>query len=112
MRRSWASGCDPRPRGRKFAVSSSEVPHTPQPDPVGSAQWFFGKSQAALGNYDRAYEAFRRAYQVERNVESIPRELAGVCLELRRFDEGVEFAQAAVTLDPGNAEALGNLAVA
>jgi tetratricopeptide (TPR) repeat protein len=77
-----------------------------------NAQWFFGKSQAALGNHERAYEAFRRAYQVEKNVESILRELAGVCLELRRFDEAVEMAQAAVTLDPGNAEALGNLAVA
>jgi Flp pilus assembly protein TadD len=77
-----------------------------------NAQWFFGKSQMALGNYDEAYEAFRRAYRIEKNVEPILRELAGACLELRRFDEAVEVAQATVVLDPGNAELLGNLAVA
>ncbi len=77
-----------------------------------NAQWFYGKSQIALGNYPKAYEAFRRAYQVEKNVEAILRELSGVCLELQRFDEAVEIAQSAVTLDPGNAELLGNLAVA
>lgn len=77
-----------------------------------NAQWYFGKSQLALGNYTKAYEAFRHAYRIKQDVEPILRELAGTCLELRRFDEAVEVAQAAVTLDPGNAESLGNLAVA
>jgi tetratricopeptide (TPR) repeat protein len=76
-----------------------------------NAQWFYGKSQMILGNYQAAYEAFRRAYRVEKNVEAVFRELAGACLELQRFDEAVEIAQAAVTLDPSNAETLGNLAV-
>ncbi len=77
-----------------------------------NAQWFYGKSQVALGHPEVAYEAFRRAYQVEKNVEGILRELAGVCLELRRFDEAVSVAESAVSLDPGNVELLGNLALA
>jgi len=93
------------------AVSMLEKVVAEAPD-WWNAQWFYGKSQMALGNYHEAYEAFRCAYRVEKNVEPILRELAGVCLELRRFDEAVEVAQAAVTLDPGNAELLGNLAVA
>lgn len=77
-----------------------------------NAQWFLGKAQMGLGRYDKAYEAFRRAYRIETKVEPILRELAGTCLELQRFDEAVEVAQAAVSLDPGNAELLANLAVA
>jgi len=77
-----------------------------------NAQWFLGKSNLALGNYTKAYEAFRRAYAIEKSVEPILRELAGACLELGRFDEAVEIAQAAISFDPANAELLGNLAVA
>jgi tetratricopeptide (TPR) repeat protein len=77
-----------------------------------NAQWFYGKSQLALGNYEAAYRAFRQAYQHEKNVEIILRELAGVCLELRKFEEAVTVAEAALALDPRNAELLGNLAVA
>jgi hypothetical protein len=77
-----------------------------------NAQWFYGKSQVALGNYQTAYQAFQHAYEHEKNVEAILRELAGVCLELRRFDEAVTIAEAALALDPSNAELLGNLAVA
>jgi tetratricopeptide (TPR) repeat protein len=77
-----------------------------------NAQWFLGKAEMALGNHEKAYEAFRRAYALEKNVEAIPRELAGTCLEIRRFDEAVEIGQAAVALDPANAELLGNLALA
>lgn len=77
-----------------------------------NAQWFYGKSQVALGNYESAYKAFQEAYRTEKNVEAVLRELAGVCLELRRFDEAVSVAEAALALDPGNAELLGNLAVA
>lgn len=77
-----------------------------------NAQWFYGKSQIALGNHESAYKAFSHAYRHEKNVEAILRELAGVCLELRRFEEAVTVAEAALALDPGNAELLGNLAVA
>ena len=76
-----------------------------------NAQWFYGKSQLALGNHEAAYEALRNAYNLERNVEAIPRELAGVCLELRRFNEAVAVAQEALALDPDNAELLGNLSL-
>ena len=76
-----------------------------------NAQWFYGKSQLALGNYDAAYQALNHAYQLEKSVEMIPRELAGVCLELGRFDESVAVAEAAVALDPTNVELLGNLSV-
>lgn len=77
-----------------------------------NAQWFYGKSQMALGNYDSGYKAFKHAYQHEKCVEAILRELAGVCLELKRFEEAVTVAEAALALDPANAELLGNLAVA
>jgi hypothetical protein len=77
-----------------------------------NAQWFYGKSQLALGNYEAAYTAFQQAYRVEKNVEEIQRELCGVCLELRRFDEAVRIGEAALALDPRNIELLGNLAVA
>ena len=76
-----------------------------------NAQWFYGKSQLALGNYEAAYEALRSAYNLEKKVEVIPRELAGVCLELRRFDEAVAVAEEALALDPDNAELLGNLSL-
>ncbi len=77
-----------------------------------NAQWFYGKSQIALGHYETAYTAFHHAYRVEKNAEPILRELSGVCLELQRFDEAVQIGQAAVALDPSNAELLGNLSVA
>lgn len=77
-----------------------------------NAQWFYGKGLLALGNHELAYQAFHRAYEREKGVESIPRELCGVCLELRRFDEAVKVAEQAVVLDPDNAELLGNLSVA
>jgi hypothetical protein len=69
-----------------------------------NAQWFYGKSQLALGNYEAAY-------QLEKSVEIIPRELAGVCLELGRFDESVVVGEAALALDPTNVELLGNLSL-
>ena len=77
-----------------------------------NAQWFYGKSQIALGNYESAYKAFKSAYQLENGVEAILRELAGVCLELKKFEEAVSVGEAALALDPANAELLGNLAVA
>lgn len=77
-----------------------------------NAQWFYGKSQLALGNYESAYKAFKHAYQFEKNVEAILRELSGVCLELKKFEEAVTVAEAALALDASNPELLGNLAVA
>jgi hypothetical protein len=76
-----------------------------------NAQWFYGKSLLALGDHEAAYTALRSAYNLERNVEVVPRELAGVCLELRRFDEAVAVAEEALALDPDNAELLGNLSL-
>lgn len=77
-----------------------------------NAQWFYGKSQIALGNHEAAYQAFQHAYKYEKNVEAIPRELAGVCLELGKFDEAVSVTESALGLDPSNVELIGNLAVA
>lgn len=76
-----------------------------------NARWFYGKSQLALGNHQVAYEAFHAAYRIEQNVEYIQRELGGVCLELGKFDEAATIGEAALALDPSNAELLGNLAV-
>lgn len=77
-----------------------------------NAQWFYGKGLLALGNLQLAYQAFRCAYEQEKSVEMIPRELAGACLELRRFEEAVDIAEQAVVLEPDNADLLGNLALA
>jgi tetratricopeptide (TPR) repeat protein len=77
-----------------------------------NAHWFLGKGQLALGNLERAYRSFRRAFDLERNVETVPRELAGVCLELRRFNEAISVAEQAVAIAPKNAGLIGNLALA
>lgn len=50
--------------------------------------------------------------QMEKGIESIPRELAGVCLQLGKFDEAVGVAEQAVTLEPDDAGLIGNLALA
>ena len=42
----------------------------------------------------------------------IVRELAGTCLELGKFDDGVELTERAVALHPDNHELLANLALA
>lgn len=77
-----------------------------------NALWYRGKGYLALGNCELAYESFRRAYELERNVEAIPQELAGVCLELGKFEEAVDVAERAASLDPKDVGLIGNLAVA
>jgi tetratricopeptide (TPR) repeat protein len=77
-----------------------------------NALWYHGKGQIALGNYELAYQSLRRAYELEKNVEAVPRELAGVCLELGKFDEAVSVAEQATALDPDNVGLIGNLALA
>jgi tetratricopeptide (TPR) repeat protein len=76
-----------------------------------NVHWYHGKGQMALGKIELAYRSFQRAYELEQTVEVVPRELAGVCLELGKFDEAVKVAEKAVALDPGNAGLLGNLAL-
>ncbi len=77
-----------------------------------NALWYHGKGQLALGNYELAYQSLRRAFDLEKGVEAVPRELAGVCLELGKFDEAVSVAEQATTLEPDNAGLIGNLALA
>jgi tetratricopeptide (TPR) repeat protein len=74
--------------------------------------WLHGKGHIALGNTAAAYESFKRAFALEQNDQAIPRELAGACLELGKFAEGVQVAERAVAIQPDNHELLGNLAVA
>ncbi len=74
--------------------------------------WFHGKGHVALGNLLAAYESFHCAYALEKNEEAILRELAGTCLALGKFDEGLRLGERAVTLHPDNHELLGNLALA
>ena len=77
-----------------------------------NAYWYHGKGHVALGNYEPAYRSFRRAFELETETEAIPRELAGVCLQLNKFDEAVEVAEKAVALVPDSSDLLGNLALA
>ncbi|TWT62019.1 tetratricopeptide repeat protein [Rubinisphaera italica] len=77
-----------------------------------NALWFYGKGHSSLGNTEKAYEAFRRAFELEKGVEAIPRELAGACLSLNKFDEAVEVNQHAASLQPDNSPTIGNLAIA
>jgi tetratricopeptide (TPR) repeat protein len=74
--------------------------------------WCLGKGEMALGDYEIAYQSLRRAYELERNAETVPRELAGVCLQLGKFDEAVDIAENATSLDPSNTGLIGNLALA
>jgi Flp pilus assembly protein TadD len=77
-----------------------------------SVHWFLGKGHLALGNDVQAHQAFRRAYELEKNIEVIPRELAGVCLQLGEFKEAVDVAEQSVSIQPDNADLIGNLALA
>lgn len=83
---------------------------------IASSSWkvffFYGKGLSALGQKELAYEAFQKAVELETEVELIPCELAGVCLELGRFEEAVKVAEKAVCLQPDNPHSLGNLALA
>jgi tetratricopeptide (TPR) repeat protein len=78
----------------------------------GSALWHHGKGQMALGNHELAYRSFRRAYELEKNADEVSRELAGVCLELGKFDEAVSVVEHAVAIDPRAVDLIGNLALA
>jgi tetratricopeptide (TPR) repeat protein len=77
-----------------------------------NVHWFCGKGLMSLGKHSEAFDAFSRAYQLEQGVEAVSRELAGVCLELGKFDEAVVIAERAATIAPDNAETIGNLALA
>ena len=74
--------------------------------------WFHGKGLVALGRTAEAYESFRKAFELEQGVEAVLRELAGVCLELAKFDEAVAVAERAAELSPADPATLGNLALA
>lgn len=74
--------------------------------------WFHGKGLVALGRPAEAYESFHRAFELEQGAEVIPRELAGVCLELGKFDEAVVVAERAAAISPADPATLGNLALA
>ena len=76
------------------------------------ALWYHGKANIALGNMEAAHGSLKKAFEIESNVEIIPRELAGVCLVLKRFDEAVTVGEAAVALEPDSPELLCNLATA
>lgn len=73
--------------------------------------WVHGKGKIALGEYEAAYQSLKKAFDLESEEESVPRELAGVCLELGKFDEAVSVAERAVVLIPDSSAALGNLAI-
>ncbi len=74
--------------------------------------WFHGKGLQSLGKPGDSYDSFKKAYDLEPNVEAVPRELAGVCLELGKFDEAVSVAGHAASIAPDKAETLGNWALA
>ncbi|MCA9217512.1 MAG: tetratricopeptide repeat protein [Planctomycetales bacterium] len=80
------------------------------PDAWG-AHWFLGKGLTAVGRYEEAYQSFHRALELERDTEAIGRELAGVCLELKKYDEAVTVAEQAAALKPDDHTTLGNLAL-
>jgi tetratricopeptide (TPR) repeat protein len=73
---------------------------------------YYGKGLLALGKNEQAYNSFRRAYELEKGVELITRELAGVCLELMKYDEAVEISEKSAALSPDKADILGNLSLA
>ena len=77
-----------------------------------NAHWFLGKGLLALGNIELAHQAFQRAFELEKEEEAIPRELAGVCLELGKFDEAAMVAEHATAIEPDNVGLIGNLALA
>lgn len=93
------------------AVEQLEEVIKDSPDAWG-AHWHHGKGLLALGDNPRAYTSLERAYELEPNVEAVPRELAGVALELGKFDVAVSVSQHAVTLQPDSSQSIGNHAIA
>ncbi|QDU54276.1 tetratricopeptide repeat protein [Aeoliella mucimassa] len=73
--------------------------------------WMLGKGYQSLGNNAQAYKSFRTALELNNNEEAILRELAGLCLTARRFDEAVGYAQTAASAKPDDPQVLGNLAI-
>lgn len=91
----------------------AELGHLLSLDPTRwNVLWLHGKGLMALGRLEEAYESLHKAYDSERNVEAVPRELAGICLELGKFEEAVAVAEQATLLSPEDAGSLGNLAIA
>lgn len=82
------------------------------PSATWQAWWLLGKGQLAIGQNEDAYQSFQHAHRMEPNTTAIPREWGGVCMELKRFDEAVDVAQRAVSVEPDNAELIANLAIA
>lgn len=75
------------------------------------AHFFTGKGWQALGEHQKAYNNFFRAHNLEKENTAICKEIAGACLELGNAEEGVGYAEIAVTCDPEDAELICNLAI-
>lgn len=74
--------------------------------------WFHGKGHSAIGDRTKAYASLHRAFELEKGETVIARELAGVCLEVGKFDEAVVTAERAVSLAPDDDGLIANLGLA
>ncbi|PCJ54345.1 MAG: hypothetical protein COA79_22040 [Planctomycetota bacterium] len=73
--------------------------------------WYLGKGHLALGNLELSYKYLLNAIKIEKTEEIILRELVGVCLELSKFNEAIEYSESSAILAPDNIEILGNLSI-
>ena len=76
------------------------------------AFWMLAKGQHAIGKSLHAYNAYQAALALEPEEICILRELGGVCLELGKGAEAVDYAERAVAMFPDAHDLLANLAMA
>lgn len=77
-----------------------------------AAFWLKGKAYQALNDSENAYLQFKESFKINKENPDVARELMIECLNLNKFNEGVEVALHASSLDKENAGLLGNLALA
>lgn len=70
-----------------------------------------GKGWYSIDDLPNAKSNLTRAHEIDKNC-LVMKELAGVCLEMKDFDESCRIGEQAVALEPDNTDLLGNLAVA
>jgi Flp pilus assembly protein TadD len=77
-----------------------------------AAYWIMGKGYQALGDSENACDAFGKSFAVQRQNPDVAREYMFECLNLGRGAKGVDVAEYAMGLKPGDAGLAANLALA
>ncbi len=72
--------------------------------------FLLGKCYQALGNYEQALIHFKRTWETSAFSPILLKEICTACLDLEKYEEGLQYALKEVSEFPRNAEAKANLA--